>query len=72
MLQFLLMYLGVRYWTTQRDRVTLRVIEYLSHSMSLMVIGNDTLHWDMCNYYYYYSIETMSVSCTLSEIFIIK
>jgi len=44
MLQFLLMYLGVRYWTTQRDRATLRVIEYLSHSMSLMVIGNDTLH----------------------------
>jgi len=43
----------------------------LSHSKSLKAIRNDTVEYDVCSPYYY-SIETISVSRTVSEIFSVK
>jgi len=49
---------------SQRDRVTLRAIEYFAKSLKVI--------WRSRVITYYHSIDTMSVSRTVSEIFSVK
>ena len=51
---------------SQRDRTTLHVIEYLAKSFEMTMLSR------VCVSPYQYSVETMSISCTISEIFSIK